>query len=275
MAVFNYLVAGVRIVVFFHALPRPWHSCLIYSNGHCFEPDWNKNIVSTTRAYNPNLGRFISRDPSGGSGSNLYAYCADNPICGIDPLGLDVFLVEHTVAAIGNHAYIYLQPDNPSDFANNPLFQSGASTISGEPIPAYSPFNSGPSTLNSVPNADLNSNPSAVILIQTPTGMTDTEFINSLLAAANSFNNGILTYNPIPTGDTYNSNSFAAAILTQAGLNGNQLVNSLPGWQPGNNYPNSPIPSSSFGGGSSSTGTGGSGCIDTAIPFPQLTYNKY
>jgi RHS repeat-associated protein len=45
--------------------------------------------LSATRAYNPNLGRFISRDPSGeSSGLNLYAYCADNPIDFADPSGL-------------------------------------------------------------------------------------------------------------------------------------------------------------------------------------------
>jgi len=42
------------------------------------------------RAYNPNLGRWISRDPSGeSSGFNLYAYCSDSPVSRIDPLGLD------------------------------------------------------------------------------------------------------------------------------------------------------------------------------------------
>ena len=41
------------------------------------------------RAYDPNLGRWINRDPSGeGSGLNLYAYCADNPINLIDQSGL-------------------------------------------------------------------------------------------------------------------------------------------------------------------------------------------
>ena len=44
------------------------------------------------RAYDPNVGRWIARDPSGeGSGINLYAYCDDNPIGKIDPDGRDPF----------------------------------------------------------------------------------------------------------------------------------------------------------------------------------------
>ena len=43
------------------------------------------------RYYSPVLGRFISQDPLGfaGSGPNLYAYAADDPINLSDPLGLD------------------------------------------------------------------------------------------------------------------------------------------------------------------------------------------
>ena len=42
------------------------------------------------RYYDPALGRFISRDPTGyaGSGINLYAYCGDNPLVYTDPTGL-------------------------------------------------------------------------------------------------------------------------------------------------------------------------------------------
>jgi len=42
------------------------------------------------RYYNPTTGRFLSEDPLGfkGSGTNLYAYAAWNPISNKDPLGL-------------------------------------------------------------------------------------------------------------------------------------------------------------------------------------------
>jgi RHS repeat-associated protein len=43
------------------------------------------------RAYGPNVGRWISRDPLGEAvGLNLYAYCGDNPVCHTDPSGLCV-----------------------------------------------------------------------------------------------------------------------------------------------------------------------------------------
>jgi RHS repeat-associated protein len=51
------------------------------------ETGWNHNGF---RDYAPGLGRYIEPDPLGfaGSGTNLYAYTADNPIDNIDPLGL-------------------------------------------------------------------------------------------------------------------------------------------------------------------------------------------
>jgi hypothetical protein len=47
-------------------------------------------FVGTASAhYNPQLGRWLSRDPMGEAGGfNLYAYCGNDPVNGHDPLGL-------------------------------------------------------------------------------------------------------------------------------------------------------------------------------------------
>lgn len=42
------------------------------------------------RYYKPSIGRFLQSDPIGyGSSINLYLYCGNNPICYLDPYGLD------------------------------------------------------------------------------------------------------------------------------------------------------------------------------------------
>jgi len=46
-------------------------------------------IYCTFRYYDPTLGRWMNRDPSGYAGGlNLYAYCDGNPVMESDPLGL-------------------------------------------------------------------------------------------------------------------------------------------------------------------------------------------
>jgi RHS repeat-associated protein len=46
-------------------------------------------LLTQYRAYDPNLGRWLSQDPIGMDGGlNLYAYVSDDPIGKVDPLGL-------------------------------------------------------------------------------------------------------------------------------------------------------------------------------------------
>jgi len=47
-------------------------------------------ILCTHRFYDPQQGRFLTRDPLGYAGGiNLYSYTANNPVNGMDPDGLD------------------------------------------------------------------------------------------------------------------------------------------------------------------------------------------
>ncbi|MBN2275162.1 MAG: RHS repeat protein [Bacteroidales bacterium] len=47
-------------------------------------------ILTGAKIYNPITGRFIQRDPLGlVTGTNQYLYTSNNPVAGIDPLGLD------------------------------------------------------------------------------------------------------------------------------------------------------------------------------------------
>jgi RHS repeat-associated protein len=57
------------------------------------------------RWYDPETGRWLSNDPIGISGGlNLYAFCNNDPVNFVDPMGLDVFFCRSLVP--GGHAWV-------------------------------------------------------------------------------------------------------------------------------------------------------------------------
>ena len=70
--------------------------------GLCWQPFgfagglWDKDTLLVrfgARDYDPQLGRWLSKDPIrfDGGDTNLYVYAADDPINGSDPTGLEVY----------------------------------------------------------------------------------------------------------------------------------------------------------------------------------------
>jgi hypothetical protein len=173
----------------------------------------------------------------------------------IDWLGGQVRVCQRTIVDLGrtfNHTWIDVVPDNPSDFISNSQFLDNGSytTISGMPSGDGASGGSGSSGssdgsyLNSAPNADAYYVPTDTLVLDTPSGMTDTQFIQALLDAQNNYTNDTLSYSAFyPSGDNYNSNSFASGMLTAVGLNGGFIIDNMPGAQPG---AGNPVPTSNF-----------------------------
>ena len=68
---------------------------------------WNRETHVRHRDYSPTLGRFIEPDPIGfdAGDDNWYRFVANGPTIGVDPTGLDRFLV---ISATG-HQYLVVE----------------------------------------------------------------------------------------------------------------------------------------------------------------------
>lgn len=100
---------------------------------------WNLTLY---RAYNPSLGRWLSRDPVGEAGGiNLYGYVGNDPLARFDPLGLFEVIVfnphlrgrsqfGHVATVVNGISYSFggngMDVRNASDYiARNTEFRSG------------------------------------------------------------------------------------------------------------------------------------------------------
>jgi RHS repeat-associated protein len=194
-------------------------------------------FATLNRFYDPDLGRWISRDPIGESGGiNLYSYVVNEPIGWTDPEGLDVFVGDRGAVFSGNplqHTAIVLRPSNPADFANDNFFKNNQATLGAQPSGVPN-ANSLYGNLVSTPN-NPDDDPCKLKNLRrvpTPPGMTDSEFIKALISAANSYKDN-LPYDTSPAGRWYNSNSYTSGVVKAAGA----TPPSLPGSHPGYNHP--------------------------------------
>jgi RHS repeat-associated protein len=62
--------------------------------------------LATYRAYDPDLGRWLNRDPIGERGGvNLYGYVTNRPIIGVDPSGLYTEIITFAPAGHGKSSF--------------------------------------------------------------------------------------------------------------------------------------------------------------------------
>lgn len=215
--------------------------CAKEASGQSDPPTVDGLYYYRARYYSPTYGRFISEDPIGFAGGvNAYAYADGMPVDGSDPFGQIVYVGEHAwffSCDPFQHTAIVLEPDNPADFNfPNNMYTLGAQAFGGSPnllSPFYRYLQSEPNYPGDSPGTTCQPGPlQNLTVVPTPSGMTDTQFINALLKVANSYQNNS-PYLPFPYGPYYNSNSYTAGVIIAAG--GTPPV--LPGIQPGYGHP--------------------------------------
>jgi RHS repeat-associated protein len=69
-----------------YTVPTP--TPFLWGGSHQYQADYESGLMLLgNRYYDPAIGRFISQDPAQDE-SNWYAYCGNNPLVAVDPIGL-------------------------------------------------------------------------------------------------------------------------------------------------------------------------------------------
>ena len=165
---------------------------------------------------------------------NHYSYVRNNPYKYVDPNGREVYLATRSIInpysgnnaafkAITNfavsrftHSYFNVAPDNPEDFGGETNFQLGAYPSNGILNPS--------SILEYERGGEGNTGGTkeySNILLNTPEGKTDTEFINEIIGEGEKLNEANVPYLiiPIPGGSRANSNVFVRTAIENTGTN--------------------------------------------------------
>jgi RHS repeat-associated protein len=133
------------------------------------------------RAYNPSIGRWISRDPlrnaEMGQGPNLYAYVQNDPISRIDSLGLEVRAYNSAGWGIPFISHVFFW----STTENSGVGRSGSWAIA---------YGSGVPDNFRVGSPDY----SNYTVVQLPPGMTDLQFLNLVKEDPNLNTGGFVPY---------------------------------------------------------------------------------
>lgn len=177
------------------------------------------------RDYEAKTGRYVESDPIGlAGGMSTYGYVGQSPTMFADPRGLKVEIVGHLAGDPAGrftfpdsyHLAIYLDPDDKCNCPIEPM------TLGGQPRWDSNRFEL---MLVGAPNyrGDDPQHATYRIRLIPPPGVSDCDFIMSLIASASRYSDSQPYWIPglggwmIP--GTYNSNSYVAGVLVGANYN--------------------------------------------------------
>lgn len=206
------------------------------------------------RRYDAQLGIFTSpdviiQDIYNPHDLNHYSYVRGNPYFYADPDGREVKLAAKQTELFGGkgtHLYLDIVPDNPEDFTDE---YSKRFTIGG--TMSYSREDFGSLIIETNMKTDKNAKENGKFLsemvIPTPEGKTDTQFIKDIISSSENYGSSgdKITYNLIgssnPNSNFGNSNNAATSLLLGAGVSSESLQSFDPGGYDWGRYENGKI----------------------------------